>query len=51
MLDKSKADWSVHKQEAALEKDLTNHNRSNDRYVDKQVPPPPPSRSCCRVTR
>lgn len=37
VLDKSKADWSVHRQEAALDKDLMDHNRSNDRYVDKQV--------------
>lgn len=37
VLDKSKADWSVHRQEAALDKDLVDHNRSNDRYVDKQV--------------
>lgn len=36
VLDKSKADWSVHKQEAQLETDLAGHNRSNDRYVDKQ---------------
>lgn len=37
VLDKSKADWSVHRQEADLDKDLADHNRSNDRYVDKQV--------------
>lgn len=36
VLDKSKADWSVHKQEAQIETDLAGHNRSNDRYVDKQ---------------
>jgi len=36
VLDKSKADWSVHRQEADLDKDLADHNRSNDRYVDKQ---------------